>query len=145
MSARGRHRRQRVRRTSRISLMLTAGGAGVALPLLAPGGASAAPPAAQRAPAATAAPAPPPAGSDHRDDADRSDRSDRSGEYRTYTVVKGDSLSGIADAEDVDGGWERLYEDNRQVIGGDPDLIHPGQELSPVSSNHLPLPNKRVV
>ncbi|WP_053171064.1 LysM peptidoglycan-binding domain-containing protein [Streptomyces sp. SBT349] len=43
MSARGRHRRQRARRISRISLILTAGGAGVALPLIAAGGASAAP------------------------------------------------------------------------------------------------------
>ncbi|RBM08999.1 LysM peptidoglycan-binding domain-containing M23 family metallopeptidase [Streptomyces sp. PT12] len=42
MSARGRHRRPRARRISRISLFLMAGGAGVALPFVAAGAASAA-------------------------------------------------------------------------------------------------------
>ncbi|MER7790520.1 transglycosylase family protein [Streptomyces sp. NPDC097640] len=48
----------------------------------------------------------------------------------SYTVVGGDTLSRIADARDVDGGWQRLYEANRRVIGGDPDLIYPGQKLT---------------
>ncbi|WP_274564369.1 transglycosylase family protein [Streptomyces spiramyceticus] len=48
---------------------------------------------------------------------------------RTYTVEGGDTLSTIADAEDVRGGWQRLYEANRKVVGSDPDLIHPGQRL----------------
>ncbi|RKN08721.1 LysM peptidoglycan-binding domain-containing M23 family metallopeptidase [Streptomyces radicis] len=43
MSARGRHRRPRARRISRISLVLMAGGAGVALPFVAAGAANAAP------------------------------------------------------------------------------------------------------
>ena len=48
---------------------------------------------------------------------------------KTYVVVKGDSLSKIAqhfygDAQ----GWRRIYEANRDLIR-DPDLIHPGQEL----------------
>ncbi|WP_328321317.1 transglycosylase family protein [Streptomyces sp. NBC_00388] len=47
-----------------------------------------------------------------------------------YTVVSGDSLSRIAEAEDVTGGWHQLYEGNRTVVGSDPDLIHPGQRLS---------------
>ncbi|MFI0981120.1 transglycosylase family protein [Streptomyces sp. NPDC021093] len=47
----------------------------------------------------------------------------------TYTVASGDTLSGIAEAERVSGGWQRLYESNRQVIGGDPDVIRPGQRL----------------
>ncbi|RKN37386.1 M23 family metallopeptidase [Streptomyces hoynatensis] len=45
MSAHGRHRRPRARRISRISLALTAGGAGVALPLVAAGAADASAPA----------------------------------------------------------------------------------------------------
>ncbi|MGX1885047.1 transglycosylase family protein [Streptomyces sp. NPDC055287] len=49
---------------------------------------------------------------------------------RTYTVAGGDTLSTIADAEDVRGGWQRLYAANREVVGGDPDLIIPGQRLS---------------
>ena len=50
----------------------------------------------------------------------------------SYTVISGDTLSRIADAHDMDGvgGWQRLYEANRRVIGGDPDLIYPGQKLA---------------
>ncbi|MFF8805546.1 transglycosylase family protein [Streptomyces omiyaensis] len=47
-----------------------------------------------------------------------------------YTVTPGDSLSGIARDERVRGGWQRLYEINRKVVGDDPDLIHPGQRLT---------------
>ncbi|MFJ4964650.1 transglycosylase family protein [Streptomyces sp. NPDC088729] len=52
------------------------------------------------------------------------------GKRDSYTVATGDSLSGIAAAEQVKGGWQRLYEANRTVVGGDPDLIFPGQRLS---------------
>ncbi|MEU6083673.1 transglycosylase family protein [Streptomyces sp. NPDC047108] len=63
------------------------------------------------------------------------DRADRGGDKRhgkgeSYTVVKGDSLSKIATDKDVDGGWKRVYQDNRQVVGENPNLIHPGQKLS---------------
>ncbi|MEU5765441.1 transglycosylase family protein [Streptomyces asoensis] len=54
----------------------------------------------------------------------------RAGTARMYTVVRGDTLSGIADTEDVRGGWRGLYAANRTTIGGDPDLILPGQRLS---------------
>ncbi len=54
----------------------------------------------------------------------------RAGTARMYTVVTGDTLSGIADAERVTGGWQRLYEANRAAVGADPDLILPGQRLS---------------
>ncbi|MFB7353148.1 transglycosylase family protein [Streptomyces gardneri] len=47
-----------------------------------------------------------------------------------YTVTPGDSLSKIAREERVQGGWKRLYESNRPVVGDDPDLIHPGQRLT---------------
>jgi murein DD-endopeptidase MepM/ murein hydrolase activator NlpD len=102
--------------------MLTAGGAGVALPLIAAGGASAAP-AAQVAAAETAAPqrvaeAPAKAPAAEPEAA------------ASYTVVSGDTLYKIATGQNVDGGWERLYEGNREVIGADPNLIIPGQELS---------------
>lgn len=53
----------------------------------------------------------------------------RAGKAEMYTVVRGDSLSGIADAERVRGGWRGLYAANRQTIGPDPDLILPGQQL----------------
>ncbi|MEU9984328.1 transglycosylase family protein [Streptomyces sp. NPDC050856] len=48
----------------------------------------------------------------------------------SYTVARGDSLSGIADEQRVRGGWRSLYTQNRSVIGDDPDLIIPGQRLS---------------
>ncbi|WP_369147910.1 transglycosylase family protein [Streptomyces sp. R44] len=47
-----------------------------------------------------------------------------------YTVTPGDSLSKIARDEHVKGGWQRLYEANRPVVGDDPDLILPGQRLT---------------
>ncbi|PJE95647.1 peptidase [Streptomyces carminius] len=47
-----------------------------------------------------------------------------------YRVVGGDTLFKIARAQDVSGGWQEIYEDNREVIGGDPNLIYPGQELN---------------
>jgi murein DD-endopeptidase MepM/ murein hydrolase activator NlpD len=54
----------------------------------------------------------------------------RAGSAQMYTVVHGDTLSGIADRQDVRGGWQRLYAANRKTIGADPDLILPGQRLS---------------
>jgi murein DD-endopeptidase MepM/ murein hydrolase activator NlpD len=53
----------------------------------------------------------------------------RAGTAEMYTVVHGDTLSGIADTQDVKGGWRRLYAANRATIGADPDLIIPGQRL----------------
>lgn len=47
---------------------------------------------------------------------------------RTYTVQPGDTLSGIAKKLGL-GGWQPLYEANRDVIGGNPNLIRPGQVL----------------
>lgn len=49
---------------------------------------------------------------------------------REYTVKKGDSLSKIAKAIYGDmHRWKDIYEANRQVIGDNPDLIQPGQNL----------------
>ncbi|MFH7600169.1 transglycosylase family protein [Streptomyces racemochromogenes] len=47
----------------------------------------------------------------------------------TYTVKPGDSLTAIADANGLKGGWSALYKANEQVIGTDADLIKPGQNL----------------
>ncbi|CAM5321681.1 LysM peptidoglycan-binding domain-containing protein OS=Streptomyces alboniger OX=132473 GN=CP975_31735 PE=3 SV=1 [Streptomyces alboniger] len=54
----------------------------------------------------------------------------RAGTAQMYTVVRGDSLSGIADDHRVRGGWQGLYTANRKAIGPDPDLILPGQRLT---------------
>ncbi|MGW7051773.1 transglycosylase family protein [Streptomyces sp. NPDC054887] len=47
----------------------------------------------------------------------------------SYTVRTGDSLSAIADAHEVRGGWTELYAANEKTVGADPDLILPGQSL----------------
>ena len=52
------------------------------------------------------------------------------GEPIRYTVTAGDTLSGIATALGVSGGWQTLYAANRQTIGPDPDLIRPGTVLA---------------
>ncbi|QNP63682.1 transglycosylase family protein [Streptomyces genisteinicus] len=45
-----------------------------------------------------------------------------------YKVLAGDTLSSIAKAEKVEGGWEKLFELNKDVVE-DADVIHPGQQL----------------
>ncbi|CBG72475.1 putative cell wall catabolism protein [Streptomyces scabiei 87.22] len=45
-----------------------------------------------------------------------------------YKVVKGDTLSGIAAKKNVKGGWEKLFELNKDIID-DADFIYPGQQL----------------
>jgi nucleoid-associated protein YgaU len=48
---------------------------------------------------------------------------------KTYTVVRGDSLSKIAKREYGDAGkWRKIFEANKDVIEN-PDLIEPGQSL----------------
>ncbi|MEU0374601.1 LysM peptidoglycan-binding domain-containing protein [Streptomyces sp. NPDC006283] len=48
----------------------------------------------------------------------------------TYSVTVGDSLSKIAHAHSLSGGWMRLYKDNRRAIGSNPSLIHAGLQLT---------------
>ncbi|MEU6094548.1 transglycosylase family protein [Streptomyces sp. NPDC047079] len=45
-----------------------------------------------------------------------------------YTVRSGDTLSSIAERHGTS--WQQLYARNKAVIGGDPDLIVPGQRLA---------------
>ncbi|MGW3989374.1 transglycosylase family protein [Streptomyces sp. NPDC004830] len=54
----------------------------------------------------------------------------RAGNAEMYTVVRGDTLSGIAGEHEVRGGWRGLYTANRATVGDDPDLIVPGQRLA---------------
>ncbi|MDF9813607.1 transglycosylase family protein [Streptomyces sp. SPB162] len=76
-------------------------------------------------------------------DADRSagtaDTGDLSGAQNTgqgdvasdgdYVVLPGDNLCDIAADHDLHGGWKALYGANDRIVGGNPDLIHPGQHL----------------
>lgn len=54
----------------------------------------------------------------------------RAGKAEMYTVVRGDTLSEIAESQQVKGGWRGLYAANRKAVGADPDLILPGQRLA---------------
>ncbi|MFE3068388.1 peptidoglycan DD-metalloendopeptidase family protein [Streptomyces sp. NPDC059247] len=123
MPAKGKHRRPRNNPLTRGIAAAGTGGAVVALPLLGATGAHAAEQAAPAAPARTvtaaaqtqapaAAPVTAPATS------------------KTYAVVRGDHLSKIAAEHHLAGGWQRLYADNRQVVGENPSFILPGMKLT---------------
>ncbi|MEU3784457.1 transglycosylase family protein [Streptomyces sp900129855] len=45
-----------------------------------------------------------------------------------YKVVKGDTLSSIAEKHKVKGGWQKLFQLNKDIVA-DADLIYPGQQL----------------
>jgi resuscitation-promoting factor RpfA len=45
-----------------------------------------------------------------------------------YKVVKGDTLSSIAEKHKVKGGWHKLFELNKDIVE-DANLIYPGQQL----------------
>jgi glycosyltransferase XagB len=49
----------------------------------------------------------------------------------SYPVQPGDTLSGIAARYRVPGGWRALYVANQAVIGGNPNMISPGEHLIP--------------
>jgi LysM repeat protein len=48
----------------------------------------------------------------------------------TYVVRSGDTLASIAGRHAVKGGWHALYQANKAVVGGNPNLIFPGQKLA---------------
>ena len=56
-----------------------------------------------------------------------------------YTIAAGDTLSGIAAALAIRGGWPALYAANRRVIGPDPDAIRAGTVLA-IPHSGLPAP-----
>ncbi|MFD5583111.1 peptidoglycan DD-metalloendopeptidase family protein [Streptomyces sp. NPDC127063] len=120
MPAKGKHRRPKAQRLARTLAVAGTGGAALALPLVSAAGAHAATPQA--------------AAQSVTDKAVRTlpstaQKAAQSG-ARVYTVKAGDYLSKIADEQHVAGGWKKLYEDNREAVGSDPSLIHPGLKLS---------------
>jgi nucleoid-associated protein YgaU len=58
---------------------------------------------------------------------ERSGNTSRGSSRGDYTVRAGDTLSGIAARHGTT--WQQLYAANKAVVGGDPDLIVPGQRL----------------
>ncbi|MEY2227336.1 MULTISPECIES: M23 family metallopeptidase [Streptomyces] len=123
MPAKGKHRRPKSLSLSRGFAVAGTGGAALALPLIGAAGAHAA-----GAPAA--APAVTPAVASQAPLALRSAPVAAVQAAPTvYTVVPGDYLSKIAAERHLAGGWEQLYADNREAVGGNPSLIHPGLKL----------------
>ncbi|WP_326756072.1 LysM peptidoglycan-binding domain-containing M23 family metallopeptidase [Streptomyces hirsutus] len=124
MPAKGKHRRPSALRFTRSIAVAGTGGAVLALPLLGATGASAATPQAAPEKAVQSYSV-----AGKASDGVKAD-GDRNGEVRTYIVKGGDYLAKIAESENVDGGWKQLYSDNREAVGDDPSLIHPGLKLS---------------
>lgn len=62
---------------------------------------------------------------------DTEQRVDNTQKPKTYTVVKGDCLYNIAKKFYSDGSqWKRIYDANKQTIGGNPNKIYAGQVLT---------------
>lgn len=121
MPAKGKHRRTRAMRLTRTIAVAGTSGAALALPLMGAASANAAPAHSVSGQAVQSVPT----------SAEKAaNGSEKNAESRTYTVKSGDYLSKIADEQHVDGGWKKLYADNREAVGSDPSLIHPGLELS---------------
>ncbi|MFC7257707.1 transglycosylase SLT domain-containing protein [Streptomyces lutosisoli] len=115
MPIRGKHRRTKTSTLTRGMIAVGTSGAALALPLVSATGAHAATPtqAAQVAQVAkTAAVTTPEV------------------QLLTYKVAAGDTLSSIAQKNPTSGGWKKLYEANRAVIGANPALIRPGLTLT---------------
>ncbi|MGW4025961.1 M23 family metallopeptidase [Streptomyces sp. NPDC005009] len=119
MPAKGKHRRTKAQRFTRSIAVAGTGGAALALPLLGATGAHAATPGAAPEKAVQSL-----------STAGQKATAEKNDDGRTYIVKAGDYLAKIAEAEHVDGGWKQLYTDNREAIGDDPSLIHPGLKLS---------------
>ncbi|MEU6307662.1 LysM peptidoglycan-binding domain-containing M23 family metallopeptidase [Streptomyces chartreusis] len=123
MPAKGKHRRPKSLRFTRSIAVAGTGGAALALPLMGATGAHAAPSQSVSEKAVQSLPI---AGQKAADKKAAQKKTD----VRTYSVKVGDYLSKIADEQNVSGGWKKLYADNREAVGSDPSLIHPGLKLS---------------
>ncbi|MEU6014843.1 LysM peptidoglycan-binding domain-containing protein [Streptomyces sp. NPDC047515] len=108
MSTTGKHGRRTSTSLTRGFIAAATGGVALVLPLVGAGFASAAP-----AQAATA-----------------KEVSVQKAAPATYSVVAGDTLAKIAKAHSLSGGWQKLYADNRKVVGDNPGLIVPGMTLT---------------
>ncbi|MFH0178840.1 peptidoglycan DD-metalloendopeptidase family protein [Streptomyces cacaoi] len=124
MPAKGKHRRPKAQRFTRSIAVAGTGGAALALPLMGAAGAHAAPAQSVAQSASQAVP------EKAVQSVPVAQKTATAATAKTYTVRSGDYLSKIADEQNVNGGWQKLYQDNRQAVGSDPSLIHPGLKLS---------------
>ncbi|MBA2951504.1 transglycosylase SLT domain-containing protein [Streptomyces himalayensis] len=114
MRANGKHRRPRTNPFARGLMAMGVGGAVFAVPLATAATADAAPAAHYATAAAALSPV----------------VAAQKGSPTTYTVVAGDTLAKIAAAHNLKGGWKKLYEDNKAIIGSDPSKIRAGLKLT---------------
>ncbi|MFB8103401.1 MULTISPECIES: M23 family metallopeptidase [unclassified Streptomyces] len=123
MPAKGKHRRPKSGPIHRGVLAAGTGGAVLALPLIGATGAHA---------AEKAAPAVKPAAVQSAQQAapQSAPTTAKKAAPKTYSVVSGDYLAKIAAEHQVKGGWQKLYQDNRSTVGGNPSLIFPGMKLT---------------
>jgi murein DD-endopeptidase MepM/ murein hydrolase activator NlpD len=128
MPAKGKHRRPKSQRLTRSIAAAGTGGAALALPLMGAAGAHAAPSQSVSQQAAQSLPVAEKATTEKKS-AEKKDAANAA-TVRTYSVRSGDYLSKIADEQNVSGGWQKLYSDNREAVGSDPSLIHPGLKLT---------------
>ncbi|WP_020135408.1 M23 family metallopeptidase [Streptomyces sp. 351MFTsu5.1] len=130
MPAKGKHRRPKSQRFTRSIAVAGTGGAALALPLMGATGAHAA--TSQSVPEKAVQSLPVTQKTAEKSAERTAARKDtaKASTVRTYSVRVGDCLSEIADEQNVAGGWKKLYADNREAVGDDPSLIHPGLKLS---------------
>ncbi|WP_405793077.1 peptidoglycan DD-metalloendopeptidase family protein [Streptomyces sp. NBC_01506] len=129
MPAMGKHRRPRTNSIARGIVAAGAGGAALALPLIGATGAHA----AEQTAAPSVAPERVVSAAHTASAASATQTAQQAATaktVKTYSVTAGDYLAKIAETQKVSGGWEKLYEDNREAVGDDPSLIHPGLKLT---------------
>ncbi|WP_228924824.1 transglycosylase SLT domain-containing protein [Streptomyces sp. DH7] len=131
MPAQGKHRRSQSTSLRRGLAAVTAGGAVLALPVIGATSAFAAP-APAAVPQQTVAPA----------SVSAQVNSAVQAAPAQHSVAAGETLSKIAREYSVSGGWEKLYEGNRKIIGENPDLIHPGIRLTLGTKTEAPSGDK---
>ncbi len=129
MPAKGKHRRPKSQRFTRSIAAAGTGGAALALPLLGATGAHAAT-AQSVSEKAVQSSVPTTVTKVAEKTAAEKKASAQTAGAKTYSVQTGDYLAKIADEQNVSGGWTKLYADNREAVGDDPSLIHPGLKLS---------------
>ncbi|WP_335936134.1 LysM peptidoglycan-binding domain-containing protein [Streptomyces sp. PTD5-9] len=117
MTATGTYRRRSTISLNRRLVAAATGGVALVLPLIGAGFASAAPAQAAEKTSVSAV-------------STVGTASAPKGAAVTHSVIAGDSLSTIARDYSLEGGWQKLYQDNREVIGANPALIHPGMKLT---------------
>ncbi|MFC8428714.1 peptidoglycan DD-metalloendopeptidase family protein [Streptomyces sp. NPDC057253] len=130
MPAKGKHRRPKSQRFTRSIAVAGTGGAALALPLMGATGAHAATSQSVSEKAVQSLPVAQKAADKSAEKTAAKKSAAKASTVRVYSVRVGDYLSKIADEQNVAGGWKKLYADNREAVGDDPSLIHPGLKLS---------------